>query len=438
METLSFLVLVSIAAAGPLSLDDALALAARRNADLQIARADADTAQVGLRASYQGVLPRLDLSAAAGHEYAGEQQQLGVTPVVTIPRTDFGLYQYGLNFSWTLFDGLGSWDRIASSRSQSDAAARQYDESTLRVSFEVIRRFYEVVRQQRNLEVRRQAAELSAELVKRADALFTAGRGTRADTYNARVNLGNDQLAVRAQSAALVQARSDLAVVLGLPSEAGLEVQVPAVVSGNEPPPAQELPALSNLLARAREARPLLGSLRLSGRAADQEVARARAAYWPVLGFQLSYQRQAERLNGSFGLFGDSSRQYTATAQVTLGLNIFAGGETRAGVDRAEVQARRSQAVVEQGEETVAAEVTTAREQAASLSDSVATIQEVLDAAEKGLRAARDRLEAGVGSQLEVRDASLKLSQARLTWVSTVIDLVVARADLNRAVGGGL
>ena len=51
---------------------------------------------------------------------------------------------------------------------------------------------------------------------------------------------------------------------------------------------------------------------------------------------------------------------------------------------------------------------------------------------------ARERLDAGVASQLEVRDATLKLSEARLQWVSTVVDLVVARADLNRAVGGSL
>jgi len=438
MEALSLLALVSFAATGPLSLDDALALAAKRNADLQIARADADTAVTDLRASYQGVLPRLDLSADAGHQSLGEQQQLGFPEVPPTPKTDYDLFQYGINFNWTLFDGLGSWNRIASSRNQSNAAARQYDESSLRVSFEVIRRFYEVVRQQRSLEVRRETADLSAELVKRADALFGAGRGTRADTYNARVNLGNDQLAVRAQSAALVQARSDLAVVLGLPSQAGLEVRVPEVVAGSGPPPAQTLPVLSTLLARAREARPLLASVRLSGRAADEEIARARAAYWPVLGVQLSYQRQAQRASGSFGLFGNPAHQYTTSAQVTLGWNVFSGGATRAGVQRAEVQARRAQAVVEQAEETVAAEVTNAHEQVASLSDSIATLQQVLDSAEKGLRAARERLEAGAGSQLEVRDATLKLSEARLTWVSTVIDLVVARADLNRAVGGGL
>jgi hypothetical protein len=32
----------------------------------------------------------------------------------------------------------------------------------------------------------------------------------------------------------------------------------------------------------------------------------------------------------------------------------------------------------------------------------------------------------------------VKLSEAKLAWNDTVVDLVVSRADLNRAVGGGM
>jgi outer membrane protein TolC len=107
-------------------------------------------------------------------------------------------------------------------------------------------------------------------------------------------------------------------------------------------------------------------------------------------------------------------------------------------VQRAAVESRRAWTLLEQDEQAVAAEVTVAREQVAALTDTMATVQENVAAAEAGLRFARERLDAGVTSQLEVRDATLKLSEARLQWVSTIVDLVVARADLNRAVGGSL
>ena len=102
------------------------------------------------------------------------------------------------------------------------------------------------------------------------------------------------------------------------------------------------------------------------------------------------------------------------------------------------MDARRAWALLDQEEQTVAAEVTVAREAVAALGDTVATVQDNVKASEAALRLARERLDAGVGSQLEIRDATVKLSEAKLAWVRTVVDLVVARADLNRAVGGSL
>ena len=432
----------------PLTLDDALSMAAKRNAELEVARSDRDVADAEVRLSYQGILPRLDLNGSFGYQWEGEQNQVQVVQNVPPPppfvretvlygANSFPQYQLGLNFSWTVFDGLSSWNLIASSRAKSTAASHQYDEDSLRVAFEVTRRFYDVVKQQRALQVRKDAAALSEELVGRADALFPAGRGTKADTYNARVNLGNDRIAVQVQSAALVRARADLAVVLGLPSDAGLEVVAPGPVAGPGLPPLDEPPPLADALAKALKARPLLSAQRLSTQAAELDIARVQGEYWPNVSLQASYTKSTPELGTHYGLFVPGT-QYTAVAQVVLAWNLYAGGETRANVEKTEAQARRARALQEQAQQRVSYEVTSTREQVVALVASVATAQEMLDAADKGLRFARDKLEAGVGSQLEVRDATLKLAQARLTVVGAVVDLVVARADLNRAMGGTL
>jgi outer membrane protein TolC len=66
----------------------------------------------------------------------------------------------------------------------------------------------------------------------------------------------------------------------------------------------------------------------------------------------------------------------------------------------------------------------------------VALAADNLVAAQQGAALARDRLEAGAASQLEVRDAALKLTQAELALLQARIDHAVAAADLGRAVGG--
>src|SRR5690349_17431961 len=111
MEIAALASLLSLAVAAPLTLDDALALAARQNADLLTARADADSAAADARQSYAGVLPRLDVNGAFGRQFEGAQDQVNVVPnpqpppdfvrqAVTIPSSDVGVYSLGLALTW--------------------------------------------------------------------------------------------------------------------------------------------------------------------------------------------------------------------------------------------------------------------------------------------------------------------------------------------------
>jgi outer membrane protein TolC len=196
-------------------------------------------------------------------------------------------------------------------------------------------------------------------------------------------------------------------------------------------------PPLATLQSTAAERRPLLVSRRQALDAAEDDVARARGAWSPVLAFQTTYQKSGPDLTGSTGIFGDPGKQYFLTVQGTVSWNIFGGGETVEGVRRAGAQASRAVALLRSAEAQVSAEIATAREQVVTLAESVAVSQEALDAADKTLRFERELLDAGRATQLEVRDAALKLAQARLAAFGTLVDLAVADADLNRAVGGG-
>jgi len=443
-------------AAAPLTLDEALAAAAQGNADLALARTVRDAAAVDQYQSWSGVLPRLDLQGGAGRRFLSGQQSVNVVPLlvrdaggavtgidfaqqlVSTPATDFADYQLGLSLRWTFFDGMATWNRIDGTRAAARAAERSLDESTLTTAFEVTRRFYEVVKQERILQVREETAARSEELVRRADALYGAGRGTKGDTFSARVNLANDRAAVEAQRSQVVRARADLAVGLGRDADPELSVVPPAGLSGPGLPALDDPPPHDVLWTRAQASRPLLAARQGSLQAAGLEVSRARGAFWPILGAEGLYQRQSTALAGNAGLIGDPSRQYTALARLTLTWNLFQGRETLAAEQRARVQAVRAQVDLAQAGQQVSSEVARGRAQVVALARSARLAQDALGAAEEGLKLARERLDAGAASQLEVRDAALKLAEAKLALVSAVVDHAVARADLNRALGGTL
>lgn len=439
----------AFSAGPPLTLDEALALAAQRSTDLEIARATRDSAGLELYRSYSGVLPRLDLTGSFGRRYYAGQRTLqpildpsspgyGGFEIVAGPSQEFEDYQLGLTLRWTIFDGFGSWNRIAAARASARAAERTFDEVTLSTAFEVTRRFYDLVKQQRIFEVRKEAAARSAELVARADALFAAGRGSKADTYSARVNATSDLIAVESQRAAVTRASSELAQAIGQGADADLAVVPPATLAGPGLPETGEPPPFDVLLERARKARPMLMARESLVAAADLQAPQAWATFWPTFAVEGTYFRQSTELTGSFGVIGPLSHQNTGAARATLTWNLFQGRESLAAVQRAAVEARRARADAAQREQVVSGEIARARQSTVTFARAAALAQESLKAAEMGLQLARDRLEAGVAGQLEVRDATVKLAEAKLNLVSALVDHAVARTDLNRAVGGSL
>ncbi len=434
-----------LAAAAPLTLDEALALAARQSRDLGIARADARLAGADGLAAWQGVLPRLDLTSTAGHQFFGPSKTLRFDSSSSTllpangPATDSAAYSFGLQLTQPLVN-LAAMRTISQARAAERAAARTWEESRLTVAFDVTRRFYELLKAERSLQVLEKAATRSAELAERADALYAAGRAQKSDTYAARVNLGNDRIQVEQGRTRLVQARADLALALGQPGDDAVEVVAPSTVEGPGRP-SGEPPPLEALMTRARERRPSLAAASAQVEASEASLSAARFAYWPTLGLQAAYQRSGGAAVDSptaDGVFSNPARAYSASVGLVLAWNLFAGRSTEAGVARAEAGAEKVRATAGKISDAVAREVTSARQMVVALATQVTLSADNLGAAEQSLALARQRLEAGLASQLEVRDASLKFTQAELSLVQARIDHAVATADLARAVGGAL
>lgn len=438
----------ALVAGAPLTLDEALAEAARASPGVRLAQSDLARADTDVYGSYAGVLPRLDLTATFGHTFTGEGQALMVVPTsllppvleqqsVQVPATDQASYTVGLAFQLPIFDGARSWNSIRQAKAAGEVAGRALDEASLTVAFETTRRFLALLKAQESLRVLRDTAARSEDIVRQSRSLFEAGRGGRLDVLTAEGNLGRDRIAVEQADAQRLQAEADLAAVLGRDAGAPLAVVAPVSLAGPTAP-SDEPPAALELLARARRARPLLAARAASVRASELGRSVARGAWFPSLAARATYDREGPSLGGTDGVYGDPTRQYTATAQLVLSWNLFDGRRTRAEEERAAIAERRARIEADQAEQQVAAEIARARAALVAQQRSAGLAAQNLAAAEQGVALARERLAAGVSSQLEVRDASLKLTQAQLDLITARIDQVVARADLNRAVGGTL
>jgi outer membrane protein TolC len=195
------------------------------------------------------------------------------------------------------------------------------------------------------------------------------------------------------------------------------------------PPPPPVADAVQTALAR----RPSLKAFELAAQSQHKSAAAAKGDYWPTLS-----------LNGSFGRTTRSASDFTRPldeastlrGSIDLTWNLFNGLATKAAVEKAEINALLAENDLANGRRGVTSDVERAVAQLAVARQQVRIAVQSLQTASENLRLARTRQQVGVGTQLEVRDAELKLTQAQLARDNALVDGHEAESALRRATGG--
>lgn len=412
------------------TLDQAVQTALQRNSDLRRQILLQLSSEQDLVISRSQILPRLDFNGSLSRTRQGAGSVV-VSSSVTIPEPTVFLngYSASLTLRQLVFDGGKWWNNLAAADLALDANKANVDEQRLQIAYLVEQRFYELVRAQRQLLVFADAAKRSRDQADFTQRLFEGGRATQADVYAARANRDNDEITRLGQERNVELARADLAVAIGLEPGQTLTVAEPANMM-NEP---SQPPPPSAAVEAALTRRPSLKAFALTAESNRKLASAARGDYWPQVSLFAQYSRSVTDIN-AFTSAPLLNSQITGAVNLTW--NLFNGLNTKANVEKAEVQVQLSENDLENGRRNVASDVEKAVSQLAAAKAQARVAQQGLGTAQEGLRLARTRQEVGVGNQLEVRDAELKLTQAQLSVVGSLVDGREAEAALRRAQGG--
>jgi outer membrane protein TolC len=415
-----------------LTLEDAVKLALQRNTDLQRQVLLALSSEQDKVLARSAILPVLSFNASRSQVRQGEgsPQLVPLTDIVAIPPSVItNGYRVGAQITQLIFDGGRWWNNLAAADLGLAASQAQVDEQRLQITYLVEQRFYEMIRAQRQLQVLSDAAARSRDQASFTQRLFEGGRATQADVYAARANRDNDEIQRLGQERNVELARADLALAIGLDPAEPLTVAEPPRLMDD---PAQP-PAAQEAVQRALANRPSLKAFDLTAQANRKSASAASGGYWPTVDLVGAYDHSAQRLDP----FTESlSRNAQLSGAIRLTWNVFNGFSTDATARKAEIQTLLAENDLASGRRSVASDVEKAVAQLSTARAQARVAQQSEQTAKEGLRLARTRQEVGVGTQLEVRDAELKLTQAQLSVVGSLVDGREAEAALRRAQGG--
>lgn len=165
---------------------------------------------------------------------------------------------------------------------------------------------------------------------------------------------------------------------------------------------------------------------------ARQQLRMSRASYFPSLSLfgVNTYQAQGDQ----FRPF-DYDWINTANIGVSLSVPIFSGFERRYQTQQARIRIEQQESQRAFLKESVAAEYENTLDQMFQARESIQAQKRNLSQAERGYNIARVGYENGTQNLMEVNDAELATTDARLNYLQSVSDYIRSRLDLELTLG---
>ncbi|MGE5314416.1 MAG: TolC family protein [Acidobacteriota bacterium] len=414
-----------------ITLEDAVRLALEKNQELAVARLETDKSHARVSEAWSNTMPSIS--------FEGTYMRAIKKPVYFFPDffnpssgkilpIEMGTdHSVNLNFTarQILFNSaviIG----VGASRIYADAAHESYRAKKGETIAAVRKAFYAALLAEEVRVMMLENLKNAEDNVRNVELLSKQGLVSEYDQLRAQVGLENLRPAV-------LQAENGATLAIeGLRGAIGLDVSESISISGQLSYEQLDDAVVSRAVEEAMRTNPTLSALKLAVDVSQAYVNVARSDYFPTLAAFGNFQYQAAKND-----FRISTNDFikSSTVGLSLTMNIFQGFQTNARVEQAVIdreKAREQLSAFEAGLKTGVHSLVLQLHQAQKR---VEAQGRTVEQAQRGYKIASSRFANGSGTQLEVNDAQLALTQARVNRMQAIYDYLVASADLEQSLG---
>jgi outer membrane protein TolC len=167
----------------------------------------------------------------------------------------------------------------------------------------------------------------------------------------------------------------------------------------------------------------------------EARVKTVKGQFYPTLSLFSNYNVMAQQ-NGGPQFFGTTAnRTTTAAAGLQISMPIFQGFGRFAQVHQAEAVVRQNETRLERVEQETLNQVRTLLDATRESRARAQSQRRAVAQAQRGYDIASAEYSEGIGSQLQVTDAEVALRQSEYNYALAIYDHLVARAQLELAIG---
>jgi outer membrane factor, OMF family len=460
---------VTLTAPQPITLDQAIALARFRDRDLQRAAINVEQQRAVVQQTKAALYPAVTVqaginrsdSAQAKISLAQQQDRIQedidsvqalVNQLSQIPNPtpqqqgELGFQQQQLialnrqlaasknqstdtnTLSGTLslnYDVFTSGQRPSSIRAANAAlssAQQAYQTQLQQLRLDVANDYYDLLQAEDLIRIAKQGVDNAAENLRVTQAKETAGIGTRFDVLQADVSLSDQkQQLTQAESQQQISLRQ-LAKRLSLPDTVALKAMDPIAMAGTWSF------SLEDSIVKALQNRSELAQVLEQRKIAQLNRKVALGSLGPQLAFNASGSFAQDLASDRFGSFG-----YGLGAQASK--TVFDGGSAKAIAAQQQANSSIAETQFSSFKNLIRFQIEQNYYTLQSSKNRILSTRCAVEEAQQSLNLAKLRRDYGVGTSLEVSNATTSLTQAEDNYLKSIIDYNRALAALQRFVG---
>lgn len=396
---------VAFAAPVELSLSDSVALALKNNPSIKMAQSDKDKSQWSVNEAQAGRMPTVSLGnsySLKDHNPAGTDDLSG-----------------SLRMNWQLYSGGRVEGQIDQAKRGVGVADLGVEKTKQQLKLDTTTAYFTILQTKNLVEVNQQSVSNLQEHLNSVQAKYDVGVVAKSDVLRAEVELANAQ-----QNLIKAQNNYDLAVAGLLNTmtiDPGTELALTDTLRYNKYDK-----TLDDSL-QAAQTRPDVAQAEENVKISETAVKMAKSGKLPSVSLSASNGWNGSVLPGS----GDDDWSVGLSAS----WSIFDAGSTSAKVKQADASLDKAKEQLVQVKNSAALEV---RQNYLSMQEAekrIDTNKVAVGKAEEDLVIAREKYNAGVGTNLDVIDAQLALTQAKTNEIQALFDYNVNVAKIDKAIG---
>jgi len=410
----------------PLTLQESIEIALKKSPTLQAAQGAIKEAKYRRLAAVSDFLPRV--STQYSYTRLDEEPYFGLPPA--IPMTQVGkrdIYNLTSTVTQPVFTGGALINSFLLAKLGVDTARMEFERTQLDLILSVKESYYGVLTAEKGVEVAEQTVEQLKANLTVAQAFFDVGMTAKNDLLQVEVSMAQArQYLITAQNG-LEIARAVFNTLL----RRGLREEVHLLKILYYRP--LEIDLESSFEEAFRE-RPELKAGELGVKSAKKGVWLAASGLFPQVSVMFNYEREGDTpsVNGSRFERDADSWYVTAVAQ----WNVWDWGKTWWGVGENKAKVFQAECALAEIKDGVRLEVQEASLRVTEASKNIQVAETAVSQAEENFRINEERYKGQVATSTDVLDALTLLTQARINYYRALSDYNIARARLQRAVGG--